>query len=346
MKTEQLNSETQILDEKVQKIREQIYPTIVDLLKSDGLVGENMVEILVENLLDRLKNSEWLHTTQRGRASKSTPERKFSMFLPELDYYIACNLRMGNFRECGYKNTGEIHIPAHPTHADKQKIALSSALGAIGFTVKGVALGEGSARPKQRFDVLIPSSTLKIDVSDAYRCRFDSDFRVVPQARTHYMPGVADKKLNAIRADRVKKLIEEGMPGDEANKAANQEYPPNANNNRSARAIMWRHPEAETKEYWTNIFMPMIEATREYWNKYVPDDDTLKEGESNGRIVTKATMMALLDKFERGEERPGEIDWYVPTYDRLKGELVDTPVSEFPPAELPERPQKISLGPW
>lgn len=319
MKTEQLNSEAQSHNEKTQKIIDQLYP----------------------HLLDRLISEGWLPAAQRGRASKSTPERKFSMFLPELDYYIAYNIRMGRFRECGYKNTGEITIPAHPTHADKQKIASGQSPKMLGFTVKGVAIGEGSARPKQRFDVLIPSSTLKIDVSDAFLCRFDSDYRVVPQARTHYMPGVADKKQMAMNTALLNQLIAEGMSSEEAIVQADREYPPSANNNRSARTIMWRHPEAETKEYWTNIFMPMVQATREYWDNYVPDD-------GGNRLVTKATMMTLLDKFERGEEKPGEIDWHIVTYDRARGETVEKPLSELSYEELKayDRPQKISLGPW
>ena len=144
------------------------------------------------------------------------------------------------------------------------------------------------------------------------------------------MPGITDRKVEDRRTNRLTQLLTEGVNSEEAIRQAAHEFP-DAGNNRSARTIIWTHPEANTDAYWTNIMVPMIDATREYWHKYVPDD-------GGSRIVTKATMMEILDKFESGELKPGNIDWYVN----------DVVLDEFKHADLMMlgRPSKITLGSW
>jgi hypothetical protein len=93
------------------------------------------------------------------------------------------------------------------------------------------------------------------------------------------------------------------------------------------------------------VLYPVIKATREYWNDYEPDD-------GGKRIVTKATMMEILDKFEIGEMTPGSVyvevlaaepkPWElhsVPTDSQTKR----VPIHEAMPMDT-LRPRKVYIG--
>jgi hypothetical protein len=93
--------------------------------------------------------------------------------------------------------------------------------------------------------------------------------------------------------------------------------------NLSVRIINWTAP----------IDREVIDATRVYWES-MPDD-------GGNSIVTKATMMDLLDRMELGEFVPGQIPWRVDLSN--SGQAVNKPMTEAYVDSL-ITPKKISIA--
>jgi len=93
--------------------------------------------------------------------------------------------------------------------------------------------------------------------------------------------------------------------------------------NLSARVINWTAP----------IDREVIDATRTYWES-MPDD-------GGNSIVTKATMMELLDRMELGEFVPGHIPWRVDVSN--SEQVVNKPMTEAHIDYL-ITPKKISIA--
>lgn len=297
------------IHEKTLKITQQIYPLILDRLKNEGWLPPE------PNLLHQNPQKR---TSQSAKSGVKSGPKKFSQFVPELDFFIARSFAIDQLRHCGYNSAGSIHIPNHDVRGrDEVENPF------VGFSIKG------NARGQWRHDVIIPSSTLKTDVSDPYLFRFDSDFRVEPNAQTRYMPGVVDRQKQ-VRGEEVYE----------------SEKKQRRHTNKSTRLITWEHNQQSSDEYMEKVLYPVIKATREYWNDYEPDD-------GGKRIVTKATMMEILDKFELGEMAPGSVPWYVevlasePTPWDLNAQTVSqtkrVPIHEAMPMDT-QRPRKVFIG--
>ena len=118
--------------------------------------------------------------------------------------------------------------------------------------------------------------------------------------------------------------------------------------------VIERNACVRTIDYNTPITQQIIDNTRAYWSHPdVPED--------GGRsIVTKATMMELLDNFEIGLLTPGQVPWHiditnrnnmpeVSLQDMIAGIIPEAPAInpvstiDLPPALLKE-PKKISIA--
>ena len=124
----------------------------------------------------------------------------------------------------------------------------------------------------ERRHCVIPTPTLKQSVTLEYGMPYALDYRLTTDSRTMYMKGIVDMSKGGIAATK----------------------------NLSVRVIDWSHPSTNPDP---KHLQRVIDNTRAFWDT-MPDD--------GGRsIVTKATMMELLDGFESGLFMPGEVQWQI-----------------------------------
>lgn len=101
-----------------------------------------------------------------------------------------------------------------------------------------------------------------------------------------------------------------------------------ATKNLSVRVIDWSN---------TQKLQPIIDNTREFW-------DTMPE-DGGKSIVTKATMMELLNGFESGLFMPGEVQWHIDSIKSWVGEPqpIDKPLHAVDKTDA-ATPHKISIA--
>lgn len=277
--------------------------------------------LLFTSFLDRLKNEGFIkESTSKLPASKETTPAKHSIYMPELDYFIW---------EASYSNTLR-----HGWITAKNKIRLevsrqTSLVHPIGLSIPG---GNNDARRKY----IIPIATLKESIDHMYDTSYTLDYRIAPESRSMYMKGIMDVARDHMPAAgnlRVRDInfgFEKDDPYyswarymDEAEKPA--------------KALdEWAFREWARGKHlpWdnTSTFQRVLIETRAHWG-HMPED--------GGRsIVTKATMMELLDGLENRTLIPGQIQWHI---DIMQSGAPNTlPYHEMDKTDW-LNPQKISI---
>lgn len=155
-----------------------------------------------------------------------------------------------------------------------------------------------------RIHYVVPVATLKRLITAKYAMPYALDYRLSAEARTMYMKGIYD-----FSAD-------DGLGG-------------KATKNLYARVIDYT---PTTQEHIQQI----VKATRDYWTNHMPDDGGVS-------IVTKATMMELLDKFELGEMTPGTVPWHIDIRNNGQKNEANTPLLKMD-IDHCYTPMKISIA--
>lgn len=278
---EQPRPSTQNKDEKLRILAESLAPLLPPLLEAS----------LFELFLDRLKNEGLLKKTPRPEPKADQTIAKHCLYTPELDYFIWEANYSNTLRRGGFGSGDSIFLEAY-----KQ----TSLIYPVGFSITG---GNNDHRHKY----IIPIATLKASINNVYSTPYVLDYRVSTESRSMYMKGIMDVargNMPAVGNLRVRD-INFGFEKDDPYFIWAQ-YMDDVKNPAKALDTVdftaWMTNKRMVRTY-AEAFQKVLIETRAYWNN-MPDDG----GKS---IVTKATMMEILDGLENRTLIPGQIQWQV-----------------------------------
>ena len=280
--------------------------------------------LLFDSFLDRLKNEGFIkEAPSRLPAPKEATPAKHSLYMPELDYFIW---------EASYSNTlrhGWITAKNNKNKLRLEVTRQTSLVYPIGLSIPG---GNNDARHKY----IIPIATLKESIDYMYDTSYTLDYRIAPESRSMYMKGIMDVARDHMPAAgnlRVRD-INFGFEKDDPYFSWARYMDEVGNPTKALDEWEFREWARSKHLPWdhTSIFQRVLIATRAYWDT-MPDDG----GKS---IVTKATMMELLDGLENRTLIPGQIQWQIDIMQ--SGAANDKPYHEMDKTDW-LNPQKISI---
>ena len=278
---EQSSTSIQSKDEKLRILAESLAPLLPPLLEAP----------LFDLFLVRLKNEGLLKKTPRPEPKDDQTIAKHCLYTPELDYFIWEANYSNTLRRGGFGSGDSAFLEAY-----KQ----TSLIYPVGFSITG---GNNDHRHKY----IIPIATLKASINNVYSTSYVLDYRVSTESRSMYMKGIMDVargNMPAVGNLRVRD-INFGFEKDDPYSIW-AHYMDGVKNPAKALDIVafasWMISKHLPWDH-TNTFQRVLIETRSYWNN-MPDDG----GKS---IVTKATMMEILDGLENRTLIPGQIQWQV-----------------------------------
>lgn len=298
-------------DEKLRILAESLAPLLPPMLE----------ESLFELFLDRLKSEGVLKRKPVPEQKDDQTIAKHCLYMPELDYFIWEATCSDSFKHGGFGRGDSVFLSVH-----KQ----TTLHYPVGLSITG-----GNNDHRHRY--IIPIATLKAAINNVYNMAYTMDYRVSRESRSMYMKGIMDVARGNMPAGgnlRVRD-IEFGYTHDDAfsiwldyiafSRSAPRPYVFEEWMAEKRRGINGKHASS---------FVNMLRTTREYWNRFMPEDG----GKS---IVTKATMMEILDGLENGTIFPGHIQWQI---DVTQSGAVNTlPYFEMDKVDW-INPQKISIA--
>lgn len=322
-------------DEKLRILAESLAPLLPPMLE----------ESLFDLFLDRLKSEGVLKRKPVPEQKDDQTIAKHCLYMPELDYFIWEATCSDSFKHGGFGRGDSVFLAAH-----KQ----TTLHYPVGLSITG-----GNNDGRHRY--IIPIATLKASINNVYNMAYTMDYRVSRESRSMYMKGIMDvargnmpaggnlrvrdiefgmSKYDAWGLWREYMMLElegevstrEPIKEKVANKAAKfgmakvfRDYEHWLSNHNAAKRLLGDRVVS---------FGKVLEDTRAYWSNYMPEDG----GKS---IVTKATMMEILDGLEDGTIIPGHIQWQI---DITQSGAVNTlPYFEMDKVDW-INPQKISIA--
>lgn len=260
-------------DEKLRILARELMPFLIDILPE------------YPHFLDRLKKKP-------AQNPAKSVTKNASLYLPELDYLVYYAATFNLLRVCGFAPEGSKHAYITPPLPKTTNIYHIP----IGLYVTG-----GNNDPRKH--CVIPTPTLKQNITVEYTMPYALDYRLTTESRTMYMKGVYD----AARQDEATK-------------------------NLSVRIIDWSNRNPDPKH-----LHKIIDNTRKFWET-MPEDG----GQS---IVTKATMMELLNGFESGFLVPGQVQWHIDSIKIYDGTIQpNTEPMHTLDKDMAATPHKISIA--
>jgi hypothetical protein len=291
------------------------------------LMSEHILEDV--DFLDRLKILLNAKPAREFGPLDTMPSFKGQLYLPEIDYFIWETSASGNFKSAGFAGRGNaVNISTAPH---------TGVIAPLGLDV--VSGGNDS-----RHMYVVPCATLKTFVSCEYSVSYAWDYRM-QDSRTTYLKGILDARngnqpaKNNLRVRDIDWSI--NLP-DTYRKMWSRYKDQVPEERRSEEGFrIWANQARVPSNYLyykldghLRHFGMVLRDTRAYWERYMPDD-------GGNSIVTKATMMELLDKFESGELTPGKVPWHI---DSMSNDLPNhKPLHEMHPS-LWVNPKKISVA--
>ena len=282
---DQSNPSPQSKDEKLRILAESLAPHLASHLPP--LLEESLFELF----LDRLKSEGLLKKTPKPEPKEDQTIAKHCLYMPELDYFIWEANYSNTLRRGGFGSGDSVFLEAY-----KQ----TSLIYPVGFSITG---GNNDHRHKY----IIPIATLKASINNVYSVPYTLDYRVSPESRSMYMKGIMDVargNMPAVGNLRVRD-INFGFEKDDPYTIW-AHYMDEVKNPAKALSagdfavwMMGKRMSCSNK----GAFQKVLIETRAYWAN-MPDDG----GKS---IVTKATMMELLDGLENRTLIPGQIQWQI-----------------------------------
>jgi hypothetical protein len=304
---DQSSPSTQSKDEKLRILAESLTP----------LLEESLFELF----LDRLKSEGLLKGKPVPEPKEVHITAKHSIYTPELDYFIW---------EANYSNTLR-----RGWFTAKDKVRLEVGAPSLYSYPIGVSVTGGNNDHRHKY--IIPIATLKASLDYMYEVSYTLDYRVSPESRSMYMKGIMDVArgyMPAVGNLRVRD-IDFGFT-DDSSYIVWANYMDEAKDQARALDLVSFHEWMLSKRLPFNSvesFQSILKETRAYW-AHMPDDG----GKS---IVTKATMMEILDGLENRTLIPGQIQWHI---DILQsGVKNDKPYTEMDKTDW-INPQKISIA--
>jgi hypothetical protein len=302
---------TENRDEKLRTLAESLAPLLPPLLE----------DAIFELFLDRLKSEGLLKKTPKPEPKEDQTIAKHCLYVPELDYFIWEATYSNTLRRGGFGSRDSIFLAEH-----KQ----TTLHYPVGLSITG-----GNNDHRHRY--IIPIATLKASINNVYGIPYTMDYRVSPESRSMYMKGIMDVargNMPAVGNLRVRDINYGNDPtssygpwGQFANEVKDPRIAADVNQYRSW--LLRKFISTGQAPHFPSV----IQETRAYWT-HMPDDG----GKS---IVTKATMMEILDGLENGTLIPGQIQWQIDI--TQSGATNDKPYHEMDKIDW-LNPQKISIA--